>query len=271
MTADSSSSDDNNDWDLDDVDLRVDRPSSPGGEKRDATPSAEHATSSPDETPPNPVGPGAGEAAPTRPETENRSPAEHPQTTPTPSTPPSEPSSLVEKLSMIAVLLLLVGLFFWGLKNVYSEAPEGELVVFTTDFPVAGEKVTIESLETWWREPVRSGDEVDVGVVIEAELIPCARIQLQEGGSTTLQVSFRDAEDNLIGDTINLTVENGRFARSDSPEVTIHGTDGFQDAAMINAYVQQDIDPWSLVIVEAEGDEEPIVKARISAERKENP
>ena len=184
--------------------------------------------------------------------------------------------STVEKISLIAVIACLVGAFAWGISFFYRDAPEGELVKFIEDFPIKGEDVTIETVETWWRKPVRSGDEPDVGVVIDSNLIPCARIKLSEGGSTTLQVSFRDGDQNLIGDTINLSVVNGKFFSNDSDdsdEIVVHSTSGFNNPSRIHAYANEDFAPWSLVIIEShdiDSDSDPLVKARISASSKDN-
>ena len=172
-----------------------------------------------------------------------------------------------------------MGAFAWGISFFYRDAPEGELVKFIEDFPIKGEDVTIETVETWWRKPVRSGDEPDVGVVIDSNLIPCARIKLSEGGSTTLQVSFRDGDQNLIGDTINLSVVNGKFFSNDSDdsddsdEIVVHSTSGFNNPSRIHAYANEDFAPWSLVIIEShdiDSDSDPLVKARISASSKDN-
>ena len=181
--------------------------------------------------------------------------------------------STVEKISLIAVIACLVGAFAWGISFFYRDAPEGELVKFIEDFPIKGEDVTIETVETWWRKPVRSGDKTDVGVVIDSNLIPCARIKLSEGGSTTLQVSFRDGDQNLIGDTINLSVVNGKFSRNDSDEIVVRSTSGFNNPSRIHAYANEDFAPWSLVIIEShdiDSDSDPLVKARISASSKDN-
>jgi hypothetical protein len=187
--------------------------------------------------------------------------------------------STVEKISLIAVIACLVGAFAWGISFFYRDAPEGELVKFIEDFPIKGEDVTIETVETWWRKPVRSGDKTDVGVVIDSNLIPCARIKLSEGGSTTLQVSFRDGDQNLIGDTTNLSVVNGKFSSDDSDdsddsdEIVVRSTSGFNNPSRIHAYANEDFAPWSLVIIEShdiDSDSDPLVKARISASSKDN-
>jgi len=179
-------------------------------------------------------------------------------------------TTAIEKISLLLVCLTLFGLVFWGISTFLNEAPEGELIKFTTDFPVQGEKVTIKSVETWWRTPVTTGEDADFDVVPDTELIPCARITLEDGDGTTLQASFRDGEGQLIGDTLNLVVTNGKFAKSDSSEITVHATAGFTNASNINPYVNGDVDPWALIIVESEDPDKEVVKVRVSKKRLEN-
>ncbi|MDC0298578.1 hypothetical protein OAL21_05370, partial [Akkermansiaceae bacterium] len=202
-------------------------------------------------------------------------PAVPPETTPTPrryrakeTGREATPTTEIEKIFIGSLLAVLVGLTVWGGYTYVGAAPNGNLAEYKEDFPIQGESVTIESVETWWREPVRSGGDPDVGVVVEARLIPCASIKISEGGSSTLQVSFRDGEDQLIGDILNLSVSNGKFENG-SNEALVYGTDGFTNPTTINPYVNQDIAPWTLAIVESADGAEPIVKTRIEANRKE--
>ncbi|MDA7789828.1 hypothetical protein N9A95_03355 [Akkermansiaceae bacterium] len=202
-------------------------------------------------------------------------PAVPPETTPTPrryrakeTGREATPTTEIEKIFIGSLLAVLVGLTVWGGYTYVGAAPNGNLAEYKEDFPIHGESVTIESVETWWREPVRSGGDPDVGVVVEARLIPCASIKISEGGSSTLQVSFRDGEDQLIGDILNLSVSNGKFENG-SNEALVYGTDGFTNPTTINPYVNQDIAPWTLAIVESADGAEPIVKTRIEANRKE--
>ncbi|MDG2400117.1 MAG: hypothetical protein P8M04_06065 [Akkermansiaceae bacterium] len=179
------------------------------------------------------------------------------------------PTTWIEKIFIWALLVSLVGLALWGIYTYLDAAPNGDLAEYKEDFPIQGESVTIESVETWWREPVRDGDDPDVGVVVEARLIPCASIKISEGSSANLQVSFRDGEDQLIGDIQNLSVSNGKFEKNSSNEISVNATAGFNNPTTINPYVNQDIAPWTLAIVEGSEGAEPIVKARIEANRKE--
>lgn len=181
----------------------------------------------------------------------------------------AKPTTIIEKMFIGLLLAGLIGLAIRGVQIYLESAPNGELVEYKEDFPIQGETVTVQSVETWWREPVRDGDDPDIGVVIDARLIPCASIKISDSSSANLQVSFRDGEDKLIGDTINLPVNNGKFEKNDSNEISVHSTAGFTNPTTINPYINRDIEPWTLVIVEDGKTDEPIVKARIEANRKE--
>lgn len=269
------------DWDLDDHELTLGESVTPEPRSHAAARKTEGKPTSPEKrdrmkSPQKPRTKIPPEAASTPDPSPAPAPAPEDDLPPSPEKPSSKkekrPSdtTLIEKISVAAVLLILAGLFVWLITSFLKESPEGTLIEFTTDFPVEGQQVTIESVDTWWRQPVREGENVDVGVVIEAQLIPCAEIELSGSGSAQLQVSFRDGDDNLIGDIVNLTVENGKFARSNSPSVVINSSDGFKNASDINPYANQDIDPWSIVIVESDHPDTRLVKARIVAESKES-
>ncbi|MGJ8698046.1 MAG: hypothetical protein ACSHYF_17130 [Verrucomicrobiaceae bacterium] len=158
--------------------------------------------------------------------------------------------SLVEKISLSSVIIALLIVAGWGLSTYYEHAPEGTLVTFTEDFPVEGTHAAIDEIDTYWRQPIRKGENADRGVQLKARLIPCARIKLSGTGSASLSISFQDDEKELVGDPISLDVENGVFKKSGSAEIVINSTAGFENASAINAYTNEDINPWSLIIVE---------------------
>ena len=181
--------------------------------------------------------------------------------------------SIVEKASLLILIACLAGAAIWGISSYHKEAPQGELITFDEDFPVKGTKITAAEVETWWREPIRSGENADRGVVIDANLIPCARIKLQDSGSATLQITFRNGKRDLVGDPITLEVEGGKFSRTGSDEITINSTSGFASTSDLNAYTNGDIDPWSVVIEESgdssDGDE-AFLRVRIVPTYKED-
>ena len=174
-------------------------------------------------------------------------------------------TSILEKVAIFLLMAALVSVAVWGAFAYVDNAPNGTLIEFKQDFPIEGEHITIDEVATGWREPVRDGDDPDNGVVVEARLIPCASIKVSGSGSTDLQVSFRDGEGRLIGDIVNLSVQGGKFQSTQSSVAVIHATAGFTNPTMINPYLNGDIDPWSLSIVEGQEGGEPIVKTRIEA------
>jgi hypothetical protein len=180
-----------------------------------------------------------------------------------------KPTTMVEKTSIGVLLASLLGVAIWGVAAYLDTAPNGELTEYKEDFPIQGESVTVENIETWWREPVRDGEDADIGVVVEARLIPCASIKISDSSTTNLQVSFRDGENKLIGDIINLSVRDGQFEKNNSNEISVNATAGFNNPTTINPYINRDIEPWTLAIVEVGTSDEPIVKTRIEANRKE--
>ncbi|MDB4271645.1 hypothetical protein OAF06_04330 [Akkermansiaceae bacterium] len=183
-------------------------------------------------------------------------------------------TSIVEKASLLCVFLLFMGAASWGISTYYDQAPEGDLVVFDENFPIEGTHAAIDEIETYWRKPIRAGDDADHGVQLKAMLIPCARIVLSGSGTAALGVSFRDSDQKLIGDPISLEVENGTFSKTGTSEIVITSTAGFESSSEINAYTNLDIDPWSLLIVEgAPGtnpsyteDDKKLAEVRISAD-----
>ena len=271
MTEDASPSSDlpEDDWDLDDDDLSLGesitptpRPLSNQKKTQARAHSSRALETAPVETTP-PVTPKPAPVAETT--SESTKTARSVRKEKTTSSKSQASFSFFEKISLTAVLLCLAGVFAWGLSTYYAEAPEGELVEFTEDFPAEGSSVSIAAVETWWREPVREGANQDEDVVIEAQLIPCASITLASSGSTILQASFRDGDGNLIGDTVNLVVKDGRFTASGDSTVEIHSTAGFRNAPDLHPYLNGDIDPWSLVITEEDAPEPPLVKARVGS------
>ncbi|YCM46230.1 hypothetical protein V2O64_09380 [Verrucomicrobiaceae bacterium 227] len=181
--------------------------------------------------------------------------------------------SIIEIASLLILIACLAGAAVWGFSTFHKEAPQGELVTFNEDFPVKGKNISAAEVETWWRDPIRTGDNPDRGVILDANLIPCARIKLQDSGSATLQVTFRDGKRNLVGDPITLAVEGGKFVTTGSDKITINSTSGFSSTSDLNAYTVGDIDPWSVVVEENNDNsdgEEPFLKVRIDSTYKED-
>lgn len=172
-------------------------------------------------------------------------------------------SSFLEKICLLILIAGLLGVGTWGVASYLSDAPQGELITFDEDFPVEGNNISVAEVETWWRKPIRSGEDADRGVIQEIGLIPVARIKLQGSGSETLQINFRDGDQESIGDTITLKVSSGKFEATGSDEITVICTKGFPSPSELNPYTNGDVDPWSVAIEESSGDSEPFAKVRI--------
>lgn len=165
--------------------------------------------------------------------------------------------SSLEKSSLIAVITLLVGAAIWAVSTFYDHAPEGTLVQFDKDFPLTGKNITVAEVETYWRKPIRKGENLDLGVQLNARLIPCARIKLSGEGDAALALSFRDSDKNLVGDPFSLEVKNGKFIKNNSNEIIVNCTAGFLDRSNIHPYINGDLKPWSLLIVEGDSGTTP--------------
>jgi hypothetical protein len=118
------------------------------------------------------------------------------------------------------------------------------LLSFTRDsdgqpsYPLKGELAWVESAQTFWREPVRSGETRDVGARRKVVIIPVLELTLDaaHSGGGSLRVIFRNAEGNPVGDPITRSFGAGRFEASDSPTASFAATDGFTEDGDFQAY-----------------------------------
>ena len=62
-----------------------------------------------------------------------------------------KPTTMVEKTFIGVLLASLLGVAIWGVAAYLDTAPNGELTEYKEDFPIRGESVTVENVETWWR------------------------------------------------------------------------------------------------------------------------
>ncbi len=188
-----------------------------------------------------------------------------------------KPTSLFEKISIGIFFLLILGAGAWTLANYYDQAPEGNLITFTEDFPVTGEYITISEAETWWREPRRKGVNPDRGIQLSAKLIPCVQLSINGGSDSTIRYAFRNGEDQIMGDSSTIEIRGGKFEQTGSNTITLNCTVGFKNPSEINPYVNGDTKPWTFEVFEAAAGEipdrnrEPIIEVRIDASYRENP
>jgi len=181
-----------------------------------------------------------------------------------------KPTTTAEKAAIGVFFLTILGLGSWAVANYFAQAPEITLLTVTEDFPAKGNHITVEETETWWRKPIREGENADRGIQLSANLVPCARIRISGDSNGTIRYAFRDDDEQIKGDSPTLHVNNGKFEKSGSNEILVTCSGGFSDALLIHPYVEGDIMPWTLQIFEAgpgqtpDRESEPFVTALVS-------
>lgn len=142
---------------------------------------------------------------------------------------------------LLAISVAALFLLFSGV----STEPTG---LATPDFPVEGDHAKVEQAASYWREPVRDGEQRDVARP-EVEFLPAVEITLA-GGDGALRAIFRDQHDAFIGDPITRSFSGGRFADSDGATLEFAATDGFHGQGQYHSYRVGD-EPWHVEFLEA--------------------
>jgi hypothetical protein len=186
--------------------------------------------------------------------------------------------SILEKASLGILTAGLLAFAIWATASVAATIPENPDAE-NTRFPVEGENAVLASVETFWRKPVRSGDNIDEGVSRDIELIPAAKIQLGEKSKAeALRFLFRDEEGRYAGDATTVRIANGKFqdsgantARANGRTVIIRATTGFLHEGEIISYLSDDNFQWHLMILESDDGSEfkEFLTIPISARRKD--
>ena len=150
--------------------------------------------------------------------------------------------SKLEAVSLIILVLLLLVGGYWvydhSLNRVLGQV--GQLAKVT--FPVRGTHITVNSVATYWRKPLKDGNRIDAvrrGVV----LIPVAEITLQ-GGPGAIRALVLNENGLAVGDPITRAVDG-------TTTLTLSATDGFEDISLHAAYRTGQTQPWTLRIFEA--------------------
>lgn len=114
------------------------------------------------------------------------------------------------------------------------------------DFPIQGEKVTIQSAVNYWRPPITEGPDADV-FRRDTQLLPVVELDVR-GGPAVIRVLFRNDERTIVGDAVNRTVQQSGL-------VKIAATAGFDDLGMHAAYRTGESKPWTIEVYEDAGGE----------------
>ncbi len=150
--------------------------------------------------------------------------------------------SKLEAVSLITLALLLLVGGYWvydhSVNRLLGQA--GQLAKVT--FPVHGTHITVNSVATYWRKPLKDGNRIDAvrrGVV----LIPVAEISVQ-GAHGAIRALVLNENGLAVGDPITRPVDG-------TTTLTLSATDGFEDISLHAAYRTGQTQPWTLRIFEA--------------------
>ena len=162
-------------------------------------------------------------------------------------------------LAAFGFALLLAAI--WVLTRFFSAFEFKSEFVKGPDFPVKGEHITLDSAETYWREPVRTGEARDFARR-EVSLIPVLDLTLDPDGTTngTLLVIFRNSEGQPVGDSIRRSFANGRFDASGNATIAFPATDGYITDGDFNAYRSGKGDSWMAEVFEGPSVDAPADK-----------
>ena len=150
--------------------------------------------------------------------------------------------SIAEKIAIAALIAILALVTTLSILHFSNKIPTKSVLREKLNLPVEGKLVKVTALDTFWREPVTTGDEPDV-VRRGTRLIPVVTLQV-EAGTAAIRVLFRDGEGTVIGDPINRTIKG-------KTELRIPATAGFEDIGMHAGYRTGGSPPWTIHILEA--------------------
>lgn len=156
-----------------------------------------------------------------------------------------------EVIGLAAFSFVLMVAMIWVLSRFFGQVPIQADAVQEPDYPVEGEHMTLAGADTFWREPVRDGENRDVARR-EVWMIPVLEVSLDPAGSRAgaLRVVFRNGDGDPVGDTITRSFSGGAFDASGSPTVEFPATDGFVKEGEFNAYRAGDDGTWVAEISE---------------------
>lgn len=141
--------------------------------------------------------------------------------------------------ALVALLLIGAGVIYF---NTISRLPKGADLAAANDFPIAGQHVTVDSAESYWRTPVTEGGNADTfrrGTL----LLPVVSLGIGKG-TGAVRVFFRDGNGELVGDAVTRAVRDGA-------KLDIAATAGFEDAGMYAGYRTGLGKVWTIEVHEA--------------------
>jgi hypothetical protein len=166
-----------------------------------------------------------------------------------------------EKIATLACYLAIVGIFTYLIIYVSKQHNFDTSKVYATNTPVRGDYANVESIETWWSKP--AGKNTKFGVI----LVPSATITLGLGSkSGVIRSVFYSSEEGLLGklkpkgDPFTHQFDDGKFIITGTNQITIYGTDGYDEIAHFAFYRSQDEKRWAIEVKEA-----PSVRSNVNS------
>lgn len=148
----------------------------------------------------------------------------------------------LERIGLFVLLILLavggLGTLVVSIMGLPSESERAK----ATDFPIKGSRITVESADSYWREPITDGSSPET-VRRGTKLLPVIELKVSEG-SGAIRVLFRNEERTLEGDAVTRTVRG-------PGTLVIPATAGFDELGMYAAYRAGGSEPWTIEVYEA--------------------
>lgn len=161
--------------------------------------------------------------------------------------------SKFERIGMVALGVLLLGLGIGAYVFSVNRLPSQSLYTDDVKFPVKGTLVVVKGATSYWRAPILDSATPDVvrrGTVI----IPVVEVSTTSGNGA-MRAVFRDEARKTIGDSITHEVRGAGVVKFVS-------TAGFEDSGMHSAYRAGGGRPWTVEILEAPSTESPSTEFR---------
>lgn len=166
--------------------------------------------------------------------------------------------SLLERasLGLLATILLIAAI--WS-TTILSASIPNTVIASKLKYPLKGESVVIEKVESYWRSPRREGEQTDEGVSLSIEVIPEVRVTLDpQSKAKALRFLFRDEDQRLVGDSSTVQMSGGKFlptndvtASTKQNVAIVRSTSGFQHEGELISYLADDQFQWEIVILES--------------------
>ncbi len=157
-------------------------------------------------------------------------------------------------ISLGVLAAVFLGLAIWWIAGQFSDIPTTRIGGDEPQLPVQGEHAKVAKASTYWREPVREGENRDV-TRPEVSYIPVVSVKVADG-TGALRAIFRTHTGDFVGDSITRVFENGRFLDNGSDTIEFPATDGYETDGDMNGYRVGD-DRWSVEIFEGPGANAP--------------